>query len=192
VVGRAYCGLHRTKDRHRRGGRRPAVWARLSHGAGLGPEQKALLDSPGNLGHTLQFRARVDPGTAFGVAAAVFLAEGFVAEYVFALLKIFKLQFHPVWGKLPEQVDNVLRNLIELLAAIPSVVYGLWGLFVVMVASVPEAINPPGLTVPVQPKIRPWFRLQSVCALHRRPGNVREEAEFRRGSDCFVPSFRAA
>src|ERR1017187_4214972 len=34
-------------------------------------------------------------GTAFGVAAAVFLAEGFLADYAFALLKIFKLQFHP-------------------------------------------------------------------------------------------------
>jgi phosphate transport system permease protein len=42
------------------------------------------------------------------------------------------LQFHPVWGKLPAQVDNLFRNLIELLAAIPSVVYGLWGLFVVI------------------------------------------------------------
>lgn len=71
-------------------------------------------------------------GTAFGVAAAVFLAEGFVADYVFALLKIFKLQFHPFWGKLPKQMDSLLRNLIELLAAIPSVVYGLWGLFVVI------------------------------------------------------------
>ena len=70
--------------------------------------------------------------TVFGVMAAVFLAEGFVADYVFALLKIFGLQFHPVWRKLPEQADMVLRNLIELLAAIPSVVYGLWGLFVVI------------------------------------------------------------
>lgn len=71
-------------------------------------------------------------GTSFGLAAAVFLAEGFVADYVFALLRIFKLQFHPLWGRMPEQVDNLLRNLIELLAAIPSVVYGLWGLFVVI------------------------------------------------------------
>ena len=71
-------------------------------------------------------------GTAFGVAAAVFLAEGFLAELVFAFLKIFKLQFHAVWGKLPDQLENLLRNLIELLAAIPSVVYGLWGLFVVI------------------------------------------------------------
>jgi phosphate transport system permease protein len=71
-------------------------------------------------------------GTAFGVAAAIFLAEGLAADAVFALLKIINLQFHPFWGKLPEQVDNLLRNLIELLAAIPSVVYGLWGIFVVI------------------------------------------------------------
>ena len=55
-----------------------------------------------------------------------------MADAVFALLKIVKLQFHPVWGKLPGQVDDLFRNLIELLAAIPSVVYGLWGLFVVI------------------------------------------------------------
>jgi phosphate transport system permease protein len=71
-------------------------------------------------------------GTAFGVAAAIFLAEGFMADGVFALLEIVKLQFHPVWGRLPGQVENWLRNVIELLAAIPSVVYGLWGLFVII------------------------------------------------------------
>ncbi len=37
-------------------------------------------------------------GTAFGLAAAVFLAEGFVADGVFALLRTVKLQFHQVWG----------------------------------------------------------------------------------------------
>lgn len=71
-------------------------------------------------------------GTAFGLAAAIFLAEGFVADGVFALLKTVKLQFHPVWGKLPRQADDLFLNLIELLAAISSVVYGLWGLFVVI------------------------------------------------------------
>jgi phosphate transport system permease protein len=71
-------------------------------------------------------------GTAFGLAAAIFLAEGFVADAVFALLRTVKLQFHPVWGKLPRQVDDLFLTLIELLAAIPSVVYGLWGLFVVI------------------------------------------------------------
>jgi phosphate transport system permease protein len=33
---------------------------------------------------------------------------------------------------LPERLEHYLKNLIELLAAIPSVVYGLWGLFVVI------------------------------------------------------------
>jgi phosphate transport system permease protein len=71
-------------------------------------------------------------GTSFGVAAAVFLSEGFLASALFAALKTVGLQFHPVWGRIPEQAENLLRNLIELLAAIPSVVYGLWGLFVVI------------------------------------------------------------
>ena len=46
---------------------------------------------------------------------------------MFRGLKVFGVQFHPVWGKLPDSIENLLRNLIELLAAIPSVVYGLWG-----------------------------------------------------------------
>jgi phosphate transport system permease protein len=71
-------------------------------------------------------------GTAFGVAAAVFLSEGFLGSLVFAILKVFNIHFHEAWGKLPGQIENLLRNLIELLAAIPSVVYGLWGLFVVI------------------------------------------------------------
>jgi phosphate transport system permease protein len=71
-------------------------------------------------------------GTAFGVAAAVFLSEGYLGGFVFSVLKIFHVEFHPVWGKLPERVEDTLKNLIELLAAIPSVVYGLWGFFVVI------------------------------------------------------------
>jgi phosphate transport system permease protein len=49
-------------------------------------------------------------GALFGVAIAIFLTENF----------------------LPPKAEVVLKNLIELLAAIPSVVYGLWGLFVVI------------------------------------------------------------
>jgi phosphate transport system permease protein len=71
-------------------------------------------------------------GSAFGVAAAIFLSEGYVGEFVFRILKPFHVEFHPFWGKLPNQLEQVLKNLIELLAAIPSVVYGLWGLFVVI------------------------------------------------------------
>jgi phosphate transport system permease protein len=71
-------------------------------------------------------------GTAFGVAAAVFLSEGFLAQAVFQFLKVFGLEFHPLLRRLPDQLEVLLKNLIELLAAIPSVVYGLWGLFVVI------------------------------------------------------------
>jgi len=71
-------------------------------------------------------------GSLFGVAAAVFLSEGYMSEGIFKILKMFHVQFHPVWGKLPERMEGLLKNLIELLAAVPSVVYGLWGLFVVI------------------------------------------------------------
>jgi phosphate transport system permease protein len=71
-------------------------------------------------------------GTTFGVAAALFLSEGFLASFLFQVLKMFGVQYHRFWGKIPDQAENLLRNLIELLAAIPSVVYGLWGLFVVI------------------------------------------------------------
>jgi phosphate transport system permease protein len=43
-----------------------------------------------------------------------------------------KVEHHPAWSRLPDRIEDLLRNLIELLAAIPSVVYGLWGLFVVI------------------------------------------------------------
>jgi phosphate transport system permease protein len=71
-------------------------------------------------------------GSAFGVSAALFLSEGFLGDLTFRILKIFGTQFHPFWGRLPERLEHYLKNLIELLAAIPSVVYGLWGLFVVI------------------------------------------------------------
>jgi phosphate transport system permease protein len=71
-------------------------------------------------------------GSAFGVAAAIFLSEGFLAQGIFGLLRIFRAEEHPRWRTLPDRAEDFLRNLIELLAAIPSVVYGLWGLFVVI------------------------------------------------------------
>jgi phosphate transport system permease protein len=49
-------------------------------------------------------------GTLFGVATAIFLTQGF----------------------LPPRAELALKNVIELLAAIPSVVYGLWGMYVVI------------------------------------------------------------
>ena len=71
-------------------------------------------------------------GTVFGLAVAVFLSEKFLSSAVFSVLKMFGLQFKPFWGALPERLEGLLKNLVELLAAIPSVVYGLWGIFVVI------------------------------------------------------------
>ena len=71
-------------------------------------------------------------GSIFGIAAAIFLSEGYLGEFIFRALKTVGLQYHRIWGRLPDRIEDLLRNLIELLAAIPSVVYGLWGLFVVI------------------------------------------------------------
>src|SRR5262245_18547229 len=56
-------------------------------------------------------------GGFFGVVMAIFLTQDF----------------------LPPQLAVVFRTIVELLAAIPSVVYGLWGLFVVVPALRPVA-----------------------------------------------------
>ena len=37
-------------------------------------------------------------GTAFGVAAAIFLSEGYLGQAAFALLRRAELHLHPVWG----------------------------------------------------------------------------------------------
>lgn len=78
-------------------------------------------------------------GGFFGLAVAIFLSEGFLAEGMHKLLKRLHLVHRPFWCTLPERTEQVLRNLIELLAAIPSVVYGLWGIFVVIPALRPPA-----------------------------------------------------
>ena len=56
-------------------------------------------------------------GGFFGVTIAIFLTQDF----------------------LPYQIEVVFKNIIELLAAIPSVVYGLWGIFVLIPAIRPMA-----------------------------------------------------
>jgi phosphate transport system permease protein len=56
-------------------------------------------------------------GSLFGIVVAIFITQDF----------------------LPSKVEIVLKNIIELLAAIPSVVYGLWGIFVVIPAIRPVA-----------------------------------------------------
>lgn len=56
-------------------------------------------------------------GGTLGIIAAIFLSQGF----------------------LPAKLERVMKNIIELLAAIPSVVYGLWGIFFVIPAIKPIA-----------------------------------------------------
>jgi phosphate transport system permease protein len=55
-------------------------------------------------------------GTLFGIAVAIFLTQDF----------------------LPPWLEDLLKHTVNLLAAIPSVVYGLWGIFVVI-----PALQPP-------------------------------------------------
>ena len=49
-------------------------------------------------------------GSIFGIAVAIFITQDF----------------------LPPKLELAIKNVVELLAAIPSVVYGLWGIFVVI------------------------------------------------------------
>jgi phosphate transport system permease protein len=78
-------------------------------------------------------------GSIFGIAVAVFLSEGFLSAFLFRMLSKVNLQYHRVFGKIPDAVEEALRNLIQLLAAIPSVVYGLWGIFVLIPLMRPTA-----------------------------------------------------
>ena len=71
-------------------------------------------------------------GSIFGIAVAVFLSEGFLSSFLFRFLTRFGVQYHRVFGRIPDMVEGALRNTIQLLAAIPSVVYGLWGIFVLI------------------------------------------------------------
>ena len=71
-------------------------------------------------------------GTVLGLAVAVFLSERLLSLFVFRVLRLFGLPSYGFWGRLPDSLESLLKNLIELLAAIPSVVYGLWGIFVII------------------------------------------------------------
>jgi len=71
-------------------------------------------------------------GSAFGIAIAIFLSEGFLASGLDAALKAVGLGDRPGWTSVPAWVEDTLKITVELLAAVPSVVYGLWGIFVVI------------------------------------------------------------
>jgi phosphate transport system permease protein len=71
-------------------------------------------------------------GTIFGLAIAIFLSEHFLSSGLDAIVRSFG-RIEDSWlGSLPDRIENVFKVTIELLAAIPSVVYGLWGIFVVI------------------------------------------------------------
>ena len=71
-------------------------------------------------------------GSIFGISIAIFLSEGILGSFVFRVLRIFGVQYSRFWGSLPDRIERFLKITIELLAAIPSVIYGLWGIFVVI------------------------------------------------------------
>jgi len=71
-------------------------------------------------------------GTIFGLAIAIFLSEHFLSSGLDAVLRISGAVEDTWLAALPDRVENILKVTIELLAAIPSVVYGLWGIFVVI------------------------------------------------------------
>jgi len=71
-------------------------------------------------------------GTVFGLAIAIFLSEGFLSSGLDSVLGFLRLSEYSSLSSLPGRVENVLKITVELLAAIPSVVYGLWGIFVVI------------------------------------------------------------
>jgi phosphate transport system permease protein len=71
-------------------------------------------------------------GSVFGIAIAIFLSEGFLSSGLDAAIKALGLSDRRGLARLPDLTESFLRITIELLAAIPSVVYGLWGIFVVI------------------------------------------------------------
>jgi phosphate transport system permease protein len=78
-------------------------------------------------------------GTVFGLAIAIFLSEHFLSDGLDAALRFFGPLEDSWLSSIPDRIENVLKVTIELLAAIPSVVYGLWGIFVVIPIVRPSA-----------------------------------------------------
>jgi phosphate transport system permease protein len=104
--------------------RRPST-----NGTGLG-RNKAQFGSLPAIVERSTPRSSVSHRSAFGIAIAIFLA-GFLASGLDAVLKGLGLADRPGWTALPAG-RGLLKTTVELLAAVPSVVYGLWGIFVVI------------------------------------------------------------
>jgi phosphate transport system permease protein len=81
-----------------------------------------------------------DPGKAkFGIAAEIggTLYSSFLAVVIATVLGV-NVAILLTQEFLPPTLERLLKNTVELLAAIPSVVYGLWGIFVLI-----PVIRPP-------------------------------------------------
>lgn len=70
--------------------------------------------------------------STLGVSVAIFLSEKFVSQSLTELLRWGSLDKVKGLSSLPVWLEGALTKTVELLAAIPSVVYGLWGIFVVI------------------------------------------------------------
>ena len=90
-------------------------------------------------------------GGFFGITIAIFLTQGF----------------------LPYKVEMVLKTIIELLAAIPSVVYGLWGIFF-LIPLIRPGLLPAALVLAIM--ILPTIAAVSQDALRAIPHKTKEAA----------------
>lgn len=67
-----------------------------------------------------------------GVSVAIFLSEHFLVSFTMQALRYVGYRGSPRIYWAAEAAEDVFAKIVELLAAIPSVVYGLWGIFVVI------------------------------------------------------------
>ena len=95
----------------------PQVRARLPGPLDLDPNKESFGVWPQIAGTLLSSLLGLALGTIFGLATAIVLSQDF----------------------LPHWLEQTFANVFQILAAIPSVVYGLWGLFVVVPAIRPLA-----------------------------------------------------
>jgi phosphate transport system permease protein len=70
--------------------------------------------------------------TILGVSAAIVLNEHFLSDTLHAGLRKVGLHNSRYAMHWPDRLEYLVKLVIQLLAAIPSVVYGLWGIFVVI------------------------------------------------------------
>jgi len=125
--------------------------------AGKDPPEYGML--PAIWGTVYSSILGVAIGTVFGVSVAIFLTEDFLSP----------------------RFTIILKHIIELLAAIPSVVYGLWGIFVVIPtirAFIPSfggpSMLPAALVLAIM--VLPTITAISRDALASVPSKLREAA----------------